>query len=327
MTSDKVAGCGLLAIVLTAAWTTPASATFPGRNGALVYSRGQFVDDAGEGHTEYQLLIDKRTGTYPFVSSSDGRLAGAVWSPSGTDVAYSSCIFVEGVQSCNIRLTSDDAYVTSDVTPLTKGVVDFDPTWAPDGSRIAFVTCSAEDTDCELVVLDMTTHKRATLTDDVEYEAAPSWDPTRDRIVFQRAPAGGTSSLYLLVQDDGKWSERRLTKPAASETVWAQDPNWHPSGRRIVFSRIRQGGAADIFTIRPDGTSLSRVVRMHGLEEDPIFSPNATRLAYVSATEDTLELRILNLETMRSAPVAEFQSHEDPFEFDPDWRALPRKDT
>jgi Tol biopolymer transport system component len=67
-----------------------------------------------------------------------------------------------------------------------------------------------------------------------------------------------------MVHPDG--TERHdvpLTLPPGSG---AQNPSWSPDGAWIVFS-FTHDGVANIYMVRPDGTSLTRVTTAGGVDE------------------------------------------------------------
>jgi Tol biopolymer transport system component len=59
-------------------------------------------------------------------------------------------------------------------------------------------------------------------------------------------------------------------------------PLWSPRGDRIVFSR-QIDGAYEIFTIRPDGTSLTRLTFTRGNDAHMAWSPDGEYIAFVSS--------------------------------------------
>jgi Tol biopolymer transport system component len=55
-------------------------------------------------------------------------------------------------------------------------------------------------------------------------------------------------------------------------------PRWSPDGSTIAFHSDRSG-ASEIWTVRPDGTELSRITHTGGAHA-PVWSPDGKRLAY-----------------------------------------------
>jgi hypothetical protein len=119
------------------------------------------------------------------------------------------------------------------------------PTWAADGRRLAFVGLSRSGY-ADLYVWDVRSDRLDRVTNDRYLEAAPSWSPTREEIVFasDRTPFGheGARNLFLidLTSRDirpltfGRWVDR--------------DPDWSPDGERMVFASDR-GGTLDLYLV------------------------------------------------------------------------------
>jgi TolB protein len=103
----------------------------------------------------------------------------------------------------------------------------------------------------------------------------PSFSPDGRRVVFEVSPydAEGDGSIYLANVDGS--GLRRLTRG------WDdRQPNWSPTGDRIVFQRLR-GESWDAYTVRPDATGLRNVTGTRRWSETDIaWSPDGRRIVY-----------------------------------------------
>jgi Tol biopolymer transport system component len=111
-------------------------------------------------------------------------------------------------------------------------------------------------------------------------DEAPAWSPDGRRVAFSRTPDRGHS--YEIDVMTAKGARPR----ALTHGGYAQFPSWAADGSRIVFSASggRFGRSTDpscapnLWTMRPDGSGLSRLVRA-GVE--PAYSPDGRRIAFV----------------------------------------------
>jgi WD40-like Beta Propeller Repeat len=142
-----------------------------------------------------------------------------------------------------------------------------EPTWSPDGKRIA-VSDSWTNAEVTIRIVSVTTEKWTSVTKPRRHEedVDPAWSPDGRTIAFARRLNGGTPTIYL-VHPDGSGS-RRLTK--------GRSPSWSPDGQRLAFVL---GGSA--YRIRADGRGRRPI--LSGLRNPVVrWSPDGRRLLYTS---------------------------------------------
>ncbi len=135
-----------------------------------------------------------------------------------------------------------------------------------------------------LYLLDVATGSVRPLTSDRAWNVDGGWSPDGGRIAFQ-STREGHSDLYLMDVSDGR--VQRLTNGAG----FNESPRWSPAGSWISFTSSRAGvngpfGAAgfhrDVYLLRPDGADLRRLTSLSGFDGGATWSPDGSRLAFVS---------------------------------------------
>jgi eukaryotic-like serine/threonine-protein kinase len=147
-----------------------------------------------------------------------------------------------------------------------------------DGRRLAFTSVDF-DLNVQRVAFDPATEK---VQGEAQWVTTGSkmWlgvDVTRDgsRIVLtSRSPQ---EDVFVARADGG--GLRQLTSDAAFDRY----PRWSPDGARIAFYSNR-GGGWDVWTINPDGSSLTQITKNAGAHY-PIWSPNGARMAFTEIVE------------------------------------------
>ncbi|HMH55936.1 MAG TPA: hypothetical protein VK535_06705 [Gemmatimonadales bacterium] len=148
--------------------------------------------------------------------------------------------------------------------------------WSPDGNRIAFITTTCPDPQCDLGfhslrVMQADGSAQTLLTDNAYW---PSWSPDGHKIVFL-----GSDGIDI-IESDGSSKTLLTTQSFPSELAWS------PDGGRIAFVsanvQLPNGDFAesDIFLISPDGTGLVNLTQDRQLETGPEWSLDGSKLVF-----------------------------------------------
>jgi TolB protein len=105
----------------------------------------------------------------------------------------------------------------------------------------------------------------------------PSFSPDGTKIVFE-ASYGENSAEIWTVNADGSGA-RRITQGSID-----RQPNWSPTGDRILFQRLTSDWA--LYTITPDGANVKRITPVADSSTDAAWSPDGKKIVYSSARGD-----------------------------------------
>jgi WD40 repeat protein len=156
-----------------------------------------------------------------------------------------------------IRLTTDPA-------------TDFDPTWSPDGTRIAFR--SQRDGNDEIYIMNLDGTCQTNVTNDPADDWSPAWSPDGTQIAFAHFFDGNAYSDIAVINVDGTGLKRITTSSG-------EYPAWSPDGSRIAFSSARAGNY-DIFVMNADGSAQTQLTTDPAYDMSPAWSPDGTQIAF-----------------------------------------------
>ena len=209
-----------------------------------------------------------------------------VFSPDGQRVAFAS----NRTGNWDIWIISVDGGAPVQVSNDPGD--DVHPSWSPDGKRLVFCSLPANGGQWELWTADAVAgaHRRF-----IGYGLFPTWSPTDDTILFQRARERGSRwfSVWTLKLVDGE--PRYPTEVASSAREAVILPAWSKDGRRIAYASSATLPAVmarpdlrgtnevfDIWVMDLDGRNKIRLTDGHTANFAPTFSADG-RIFFVSS--------------------------------------------
>jgi dipeptidyl aminopeptidase/acylaminoacyl peptidase len=215
------------------------------------------------------LWIGRTNGSQPAVRLTNGEKGETQpqWAPDGKQIAFLADRATGDAKNGNqIWLIRAEGGEAEKLTSDDNAVSSFQ--WSPDGKRIAYIT-------------------RDTPSDKADREKKK-----KDKFDAILVDADYSYS-HLWTIDLASRSKKRVTEGAFT----VQSPRFSPDGKNIAFVRSGMGAQesswfdlnadrnSDIYVVSADGGTPKQMTNTPGPETAPVWSPDGTELAYLSAMD------------------------------------------
>ena len=206
-------------------------------------------------------------------------------------------------------------------------VLDGDPAWSPDGTKLAFAR-NYPGGSGGIWVMSADGSDKAQVSDNPfgQDDADPAWSPDGTKLAFTRyvgpERSRPTSAEIHVVNADGS-GERSLTRTAAA---WETTPAWSPDGTRIAFvitpnstrSSCEHGTnivGSRIYAMAVDGSNRTNLSHDAPVcDGSPNWSPDGTKIAFsrMSLTGDAnREIYVMNADGTGQVDLSNNKHEED----------------
>jgi Tol biopolymer transport system component len=232
-------------------------------------------DSNRDGNFEVYVM-DADGGNQTRLTNNSAHDYDPTWSPDGTKIAFGSNRDDPGTGDCNYSGHCDIYAMNSDgsgVARLTTGLMDVEPAWSPDGTKIAFARAPGSvNPGGPHYVWTMNTDgsgQQQVSPSDSLIAFGPEWSPDGVKIAYS---TGGYAIYYheiYTVNADGSGGQTQLTN---NSSINDMEPVWSPDGTKIAFNTDRDGNG-EIYVMNANGSSPTRLTNNSAYDDLPDWQP------------------------------------------------------
>jgi TolB protein len=262
-----------------------------GRDGGATFSpdgtRIAYQTEA-EDMTSSVMVMSADGGDHVVLADHLTQIGDIVWSPDSRKVAFSG-----QAPGTDLHVFTADIAHPGAVRLGGPNVYGVEPSWSPDGSRIAFnrfdVASKDVNTTGSLWVIGAdgsNIHRMSSLQGTHNAFWNTAWSPDGSRLAFLAPGLGGNFDVYV-VGADGTSKERNISN-SPEEEYW---PSWSPDGTRIAFAKVNPPATyqGTIVVVDPDGLHPIELSGTHVNSNTLVWSPDGKRLlAYATDPDPTI---------------------------------------
>jgi Tol biopolymer transport system component len=148
----------------------------------------------------------------------------------------------------------------------------FNPSWSPDGRRIAFQSPRTDGGD--IYVMNADGSGKRSLTRNPSFDASPLWSPDGRWIAFGRGICCSANLELYAVDPDGKVLRRLAMNLAPEGGV-----SWSPDGSKLAFGGDEMT-TGEIYVVNANGSGLRRLTHSPRNDFAPAWSPDGRRILF-----------------------------------------------
>jgi len=140
-------------------------------------------------------------------------------------------------------------------------------------------------------------------------ESTPTDENEQSAETPAETPMSGATLMPTMVEEEESPEPTKISGPVSGIAFVGRDRNLPGSGE-------------EIFLINPDGSNPRNLTQNRGDDRHPAWSPNGTKLAFISERDENWEIYIMNADGTGQIRLTEDPEHDDSPSWSPDGQSL-----
>jgi TolB protein len=250
--------------------------------------------------------------TAPQLRNTAHKIADAIYEKMTGDVGvFSTRITYVVKRGTRFELQVADADGAGAQTVLASNEPIISPAWAPDGTRLAYV--SFERKKPIVYIQSLVTGARTVLANFKGSNSAPAWSPDGRRLAVVLTK-DGNSQIYLIDADGS--NAVRLTNTGTIDT----EPNFSPDGQYVIFTSDR-GGSPQIYRVPAAGGNAERLTFDGSYNVSPRYAPDGKSFVFIQRASPRFNVAVQDFVSRQAQLLTENGTDESP-SFAPNGRII-----
>jgi len=208
-----------------------------------------------------------------------------------------------------LQVADADGYGAQTVLASNEPIIS--PSWAPDGTRLAYV--SFERKKPIVYIQSLVTGNRTVAANFRGSNSAPAWTPDGKRLAVVLTK-DGNSQIYLINADGS--NAARLTNTNTIDT----EPNFSPDGQWVLFTSDR-GGSPQVYRVPVTGGAPERLTFDGSYNVTPRYAPDGRSFAFIQRAGGRFNVALQDFASKQMQSLTENGVDESP-SFAPNGRII-----